>query len=196
MSERNQFEASFKGTFQRDKKKPDEYWNTPTQCAWKAWQLRAAKASADHAALQAENERLRGLLAAARCPDLECDGHGTTVVGQVCCGQGYSNGYGEMECCGQPDPEPGPCQWCDERAKAVAATEGSDGWRSMESAPTTPIGNNVAAPRVQLWVPPYGPFYGHFSDGRWVVAGLLNKEAQPALWMPPPAPPTDAEGER
>ena len=58
MSERERFEAAFKGDFQRDAKKPDEYWNVPTQCAWRGWQLAKAEAAERERALVAKVERL------------------------------------------------------------------------------------------------------------------------------------------
>ena len=60
-------------------------------------------------ALSDENERLRGLLKVAKCPNKGCDNKGTIAVG--------SNEEGW---------EPEPCQWCDERAEALAEGGGDE----------------------------------------------------------------------
>lgn len=59
-----------------------------------------------------------GLLRVARCPDQDCV-DGVTVSGVECCNRPHVRENGEAECCGCPDPVPGPCQWCAERAALV-----------------------------------------------------------------------------
>lgn len=66
------------------------------------------------------------LLRVARCPDLHCDGYGTTVqmvdvTVAACC----RSLLGDGSCCGNAVPElsqepaPAPCQWCHERAELL-----------------------------------------------------------------------------
>ena len=65
------------------------------------------------------------------------------------------------------------------------------GWRPIETAPCY---GEISAPRVLLFVPPYGPFTGFYEYGMnwegWSIAGLLNKDAKPTHWMPLPTPPS------
>lgn len=61
------------------------------------------------AAPQPDNElaRLKDLLQIARCPDPNCDGKGTVVLGE------YQHNSGEVE------PHLEQCQWCAERDSAL-----------------------------------------------------------------------------
>lgn len=81
------------------------------------------------------------MLRVARCPDRNCDNKGTTVrmaerSTPECCGQFHDNG----ECCGnavagvEAEPEPEPCQWCDEREAMIARHEAHRGTMSLGKA--------------------------------------------------------------